>query len=93
MPDFRTVESSELAPFKASGGLESSVKQCQDHMSFCVYKCGYFDFFQNGISPMESALPAEGIEPTHPCEYWILSPARLPVPPRRLCTEDKALAA
>jgi hypothetical protein len=29
-------------------------------------------------------VPAEGIEPTHPCEYWILSPARLPVPPRRL---------
>jgi hypothetical protein len=28
-------------------------------------------------------LPAEGIEPTHSCEYWILSPARLPVPPRR----------
>ena len=28
-------------------------------------------------------VPAEGIEPTHPCEYWILSPARLPVPPRR----------
>ena len=31
-------------------------------------------------------VPAEGIEPTHPCEYWILSPARLPVPPRRLCS-------
>ena len=31
-------------------------------------------------------VPAEGIEPTHPCEYWILSPARLPVPPRRLAT-------
>ena len=23
-------------------------------------------------------LPAEGLEPTHSCEYWILSPARLP---------------
>jgi hypothetical protein len=22
-----------------------------------------------------------GVEPTHPCGYWILSPARLPVPP------------
>ncbi len=29
-------------------------------------------------------MPAEGIEPTHPCEYQILSLARLPVPPRRL---------
>lgn len=28
-------------------------------------------------------MPAEGLEPTHSCEYWILSPARLPVPPRR----------
>ena len=23
-------------------------------------------------------MPAEGLEPTHSCEYWILSPARLP---------------
>src|SRR5947208_319440 len=23
-------------------------------------------------------VPAEGLEPTHSCEYWILSPARLP---------------
>ena len=28
-------------------------------------------------------LPTEGIEPTHCCQYWILSPARLPIPPRR----------
>ena len=28
-------------------------------------------------------LPAEGLEPTRPCGHWILSPARLPVPPRR----------
>src|SRR5205823_6738193 len=28
-------------------------------------------------------LPAEGIEPTRSCDHWILSPARLPVPPRR----------
>jgi hypothetical protein len=28
-------------------------------------------------------VPAKGIEPSHPCGYWILSPARLPVPPRR----------
>ena len=29
-------------------------------------------------------LPTEGIEPTRPCGHWILSPARLPIPPRRL---------
>ena len=28
-------------------------------------------------------VPPEGVEPTHHCWYWILSPARLPVPPRR----------
>ena len=28
-------------------------------------------------------LPAEGLEPTRPCGHWILSPARLPIPPRR----------
>src|ERR1043166_7407294 len=32
-------------------------------------------------------LPAEGLEPTRPCGHWILSPARLPVPPRRLLEE------
>ena len=39
------------------------------------------------ISPLSmrvQSLPAVGIEPTHSCEYWILSPARLPIPPRRL---------
>src|SRR5206468_9627153 len=30
-----------------------------------------------------NALPAEGLEPTRPCGHWILSPARLPIPPRR----------
>ena len=30
-------------------------------------------------------LPADGLEPTRPCGHWILSPARLPIPPRRLC--------
>ncbi len=28
-------------------------------------------------------VPAEGLEPTRPCGHWILSPARLPIPPRR----------
>jgi hypothetical protein len=33
-------------------------------------------------------LPAEGLEPTRPCGHWILSPARLPVPPRRQLSID-----
>src|SRR5205814_1228553 len=33
--------------------------------------------------PVREKLPAEGLEPTRPCGHWILSPARLPVPPRR----------
>src|SRR5260370_14519415 len=33
--------------------------------------------------PIEIPLPAEGLEPTRPCGHWILSPARLPIPPRR----------
>jgi hypothetical protein len=32
-------------------------------------------------------LPAEGLEPTRPCDHWILSPARLPIPPRRRVQE------
>ena len=27
-------------------------------------------------------MPPPGVEPGHPCEYWILSPARLPIPPK-----------
>src|SRR5437762_10115036 len=34
-------------------------------------------------------LPAEGLEPTRPCGHWILSPARLPIPPRRLFTQKR----
>ena len=33
-------------------------------------------------------MPAEGLEPTQPCGHWILSPARLPIPPRRLGKEQ-----
>ena len=36
-------------------------------------------------------LPTEGIEPTHCCQYWILSPARLPIPPRRLFARRQLL--
>ncbi len=35
------------------------------------------------VSAFEVFLPMEGIEPTRPCGHWILSPARLPVPPHR----------
>jgi hypothetical protein len=33
--------------------------------------------------PTSKNLPAEGLEPTRSCDHWILSPARLPIPPRR----------
>ena len=33
--------------------------------------------------PLRLKLPTEGLEPTHPCGYQILSLARLPIPPRR----------
>jgi hypothetical protein len=40
------------------------------------------------IKPLSSLLilmvPTEGVEPTHPYGYQILSLARLPIPPRRL---------
>ena len=32
-------------------------------------------------------VPEVGVEPTHPCGYGILSPARLPVSPLRLTGE------
>ena len=28
-------------------------------------------------------IPAAGVELARPCGHWILSPARLPIPPRR----------
>src|SRR5437764_13824391 len=36
------------------------------------------------VDSLAARLPAEGLEPTRSCDHWILSPARLPVPPRRL---------
>ena len=30
-----------------------------------------------------NTIPAAGVEPARPCGHWILSPARLPIPPRR----------
>src|SRR5205085_6672873 len=36
-----------------------------------------------GLTRWAARLPAEGLEPTRSCDHWILSPARLPVPPRR----------
>ena len=38
-------------------------------------------------------MPAEGIEPTRSCDHWILSPARLPVPPRRQVAQPVQLTA
>jgi hypothetical protein len=37
-------------------------------------------------------VPAEGLEPTRPCGHWILSPARLPIPPRRRVQEHTHFA-
>ena len=28
-------------------------------------------------------VPEAGLEPAHCCQYWILNPARLPIPPLR----------
>src|SRR6185503_19822681 len=32
---------------------------------------------------LQGMVPMEGVEPTHSCEYQILSLARLPIPPHR----------
>ena len=49
---------------------------------------GYFDaaFYEVGSpqctkSRNSRGLPGEGVEPSLPCGNWILSPARLPIPP------------
>ena len=58
---------------------------------------GYFAAAQITVSNVERPtrntqrpmkMPAEGLEPTRPCGHWILSPARLPIPPRRLGKEQ-----
>ena len=35
------------------------------------------------VSRKKKVVPEVGLEPTHCCQYWILSPARLPIPPLR----------
>ena len=37
----------------------------------------------HGLTSPMRLVPAEGVEPTHPFGYQILSLARLPIPPRR----------
>ena len=37
-----------------------------------------FDLF-----PLRGGVPKDGVEPSRGCPHWILSPARLPVPPLR----------
>ena len=46
-------------------------KVCPDNIRFFL------------VNSSVERMPAEGIEPTRSCDHWILSPARLPVPPRR----------
>lgn len=55
------------------------------HSDFLVRSLFRISDFDIRISFAERRrhLPAEGLEPTRSCDHWILSPARLPVPPRR----------
>src|SRR5204863_2075142 len=81
-----THERSIIEPFKVGGGVMPG--HCKCHKVSIYYAilrqltnvCVELDFHKN---PMKFRMPAEGIEPTRPCDHWILSPARLPVPPRR----------
>ena len=43
--------------------------------------------------PLATKVPTEGLEPTHPCGYQILSLARLPIPPRRLLCREQIIFA
>ena len=38
---------------------------------------------------LDQLVPMEGVEPTHPYGYQILSLARLPIPPHRLFDEQE----
>src|SRR5438552_1405950 len=42
-----------------------------------------FKFRRSVPLKLEARVPAEGLEPTRSFDHWILSPARLPIPPRR----------
>src|SRR5436309_15104852 len=63
----------------------SSAKACYStNASDWPYPDGNHGFkTSNAQHPTSGNLPAEGLEPTRPCGHWILSPARLPIPPRR----------
>ena len=38
---------------------------------------------KQGPKTLSLLLYRRGVEPARPCGHWILSPARLPIPPRR----------
>ena len=52
--------------------------------ALCHFLAVACDARRSALAEVEFALPTEGIEPTLTCVNWILSPARLPIPPRRL---------
>ena len=56
--------------------------------NFDTEKYAAFDMWHSAESEYDdyhtvAQIPAAGVEPTHPRGHWILSPARLPIPPRR----------
>jgi hypothetical protein len=62
-----------FSPSSASGGGSNPFKS-------------YVFHYQNKRQPLGLSfvlVPKVGLEPTHSCPYWILNPARLPIPPLR----------
>ena len=49
--------------------------------------------YQRRCNGYLEVVPTEGVEPTHPYGYQILSLARLPIPPRRHVTPEYILSA
>ncbi len=52
-------------------------------MRFLENRDNYATGLHEEQNPLTLMVPAEGVEPTHPHGYQILSLARLPIPPHR----------
>ncbi len=59
-------------------GKRSSVIKCQFSATSCVTLRLSMYVTHTSVSPMKIQVPAEGLEPTHSCEYWILRMVNIP---------------
>jgi hypothetical protein len=84
MAQERTLDT-EIAPGEKAENKRTQAKTASKNCCQVIFvtACG---------SALIASLPMEGVEPTHCCQYQILSLARLPIPPHRHVNRNEKVA-